>query len=451
MASNNQSSPIPLLHFRSVFTQVLLISATAFCTIGSFNALQGLGGAGQETPYVANAATAINFGLLGVVCILAGPVINLLGVRWSLFIGTCGDPIFGAAVYYNTRYGTQWFLVFAAIIRGACSGLFWAAEGSVIIAYPRDQHRGKSITLWVFAKELGSVVSSAINLGLSVRDDKPGHVGYAVYYATIAIMCCGIPLALLLSPSHKVRHRDGTRLDINNSGTYGLEYRRLGQILRKKEVLLLLPYAWFAYFYYSFSHTFVAKHFTVRARALTSLLTSLASILGSFIIAMFSDTRLSSKAPLSLLTTLVLTLCGGGWIYCGYVAITSNPKQKLDWVDPGYAKEAMGVVIVFMVMQSAQTYLYWTAARLSSSVRDRFHMAGVIRGVESLGQCVAYGVNTSSTKPALNVGLNLGFYVLGATSLMALLWRESEYSKDETVGHGPDAWECVDDLQQPKS
>ncbi|KAF2169512.1 hypothetical protein M409DRAFT_64632 [Zasmidium cellare ATCC 36951] len=422
MASPLQrSTNIPLLHFRSVFTQIFLISATAFCTVGSFNALQGLGGAGQETPYVANAATAINFGLLGVVCILAGPVVNLLDIRWSLFLGTCGDPIFGAAVYCNTRYGIQWFLIFAAVVRGACSGLFWAAEGSVIIAYPRDQHRGKSITLWVFAKELGSVASSAINLGLSARDDKPGHVGYPVYYATITIICCGIPLALLMSPTHKVRHRDGTKLDASNAGKYGLEYRRLGNLLRKKEVLLLVPYAWFAYFYYSFSHTFVAKRFTVRARALTSLLTSLASILGSAIIAVLSDSRLSSKAPLALLTTLVLSLCGGGWIYFAYIAITSDSKHKLDWAGPGYAKQAMAVAIIFMVMQAAQTYLYWSAATFSTSVRDRFHMAGVVRGVESLGQCVAYGVNSSSTKPTISVGLNLGFYVLATAFTLGSL------------------------------
>lgn len=129
------------LGFRSVSTQVLLVSCTAFCTIGSFNALQGLGGAGQEKPYVANAATAINFGLMGIVCIFGGPIVTLLGVKWTLALGTCGDPLFGAAVYCNTKYGIQWFLIFAAVFRGLFSGLFWATEGAIIIGYPRDEWR----------------------------------------------------------------------------------------------------------------------------------------------------------------------------------------------------------------------------------------------------------------------------------------------------------------------
>lgn len=180
----SHTKPHHAFAFRTVSTQVVLVSCTAFCTIGSFNALQGLGGAGQEKPYIANAATAINFGLMGLVCMFGGPVVTLLGVNWTLALGTCGDPLFGAAVYCNTRFGTQWFLIFAAVFRGLFSGLFWASEGAVIIGYPRDQWRGRSITCWVAFKELGSIVSSAINLGLSAHDNRAGSVGYEVYYVT---------------------------------------------------------------------------------------------------------------------------------------------------------------------------------------------------------------------------------------------------------------------------
>lgn len=425
-ASLQEAKPQPIghWHFRSVAFQILVVSATAFCTIGSFNALQGLGGAGQELPYVANAATSLNFGLLGVVCLFGGPVVAVLGPRWALAIGTVGDPLFGAAVYCNTRYGTQWFLVFAAVFRGAASGLFWCAEGSLIIGYPRPQNRGRSITLWVFFKELGGIVSSSIYLGLSARNDQAGHFGYDVYYVTIAIMCAGLPIALLLSPKDKVRHADGTPLEggVLERGTWRQEYARLFRLLSRRDVGLILPFALYAYFYYSFAHTYNTRHFSVRGRSLISLLTEISSVVGSMLVACFVDRR--RMRGISLVTAFVLVLCAAFWAYFAWAAL-APPAARLDWADPGFAKYGMSVVLVFLSQQSAQTYLYWVAAHLSGSMDDMFHLAGVVRGVESLGQCIAYGINASDTSPIVSVAMNLFLYSVGAVCLLVLLKEQS--------------------------
>jgi len=415
--------------FRSVSTQVLLVSCAAFCTIGSFNALQGLGGAGQEKPYVANAATAINFGLMGIVCMFGGPIVTLLGVKWTLALGTCGDPLFGAALYCNTKYGTQWFLIFAAVFRGLFSGLFWATEGAIIIGYPRDEWRGRSITCWVAFKEMGSVVSSSINLGLSAHNNKAGSVGLEVYYVTLAIMCLGLPIALLLSPTHKVVHSNGDNVHLEHSGTYRLEYRRLGNLICQTDVLLLIPFAWFAYFYYSFAHTFVNKNFSVRSRALTSLLTAIASVVGSSMIAVLADRKRSrSTSRLMLLTLTVFGLCIATWTYFA-VTVLDSSGARLDWSDNGFARRAMSVVLLFVAMQAAQTYLYWTSSYLTDNVGDAFHLAGLVRGVEALGQCVAYGVNSSATSPVVSITLNLAFFLVGAVCLSILLVRRSQAAK----------------------
>ncbi|KAI0138784.1 major facilitator superfamily domain-containing protein [Pestalotiopsis sp. NC0098] len=420
-------------NLRSVSSQVLLVSAAASCTIGSFNALQGLGGAGQEQPYVANAATAINFALMGIVCLLGGPLVNKIGTKWCLAIGTIGDPIFAAALYQNTRYGTQWFLIFAAVFRGAASGLFWAVEGFIIIGYPRERWRGRSITTWVAFKELGSVISASINLGLSARDNKSGHVGYDVYYVTIAIMCLGLPIALLISPTRNVHHSDGTPLvDKNKSDektSYKMQYKQLFAHFKRKDVLLFIPYACFAYFYYSFAHTYVTKHFSVRGRALVSLLTAVASVFGSALVAIVSDIagikKNRSTLKLFLATLLVLVLCAASWGYFAYNAL-EPPAHKLDWLDPGYGKTAASVALLFLAMQSAHTYLYWNASQVSETFEDNAHLAGVVRGIESLGQSVAYGINASNTAPVVSVSINLALLVLGGTCLLILVARNQQ-------------------------
>jgi hypothetical protein len=53
-----------------------------------------------------------------------GPIVTLLGVKWTLALETCGDPLFGTALYCNTKYGIQWLLIFAAVFRSLFSGLF---------------------------------------------------------------------------------------------------------------------------------------------------------------------------------------------------------------------------------------------------------------------------------------------------------------------------------------
>jgi hypothetical protein len=45
------------------------------------------------------------------------------------------------------------------------------------------------------------------------EENKRGKVGYSTYLILIALQCLGLPLALLISPSEKVIHGDGTKLE----------------------------------------------------------------------------------------------------------------------------------------------------------------------------------------------------------------------------------------------
>ncbi|PWN36439.1 uncharacterized protein FA14DRAFT_111102, partial [Meira miltonrushii] len=394
---------------RSVISQIFLVYCIAFCTIGTFNALQNLGGAGQEKPYIANAATAINFALLGCICFLGGPLVNRFDVRTSLAIGTIGDPIFAAGLIVSSKYGITTFLLVAAVIRGLSTGLFWAAEGFVINAYPKSYQRARCITGWVAAKELGSLISSAINLGISVKDNKKGTISYTVYYITIGIMCFALPCSLLLSPTNKVYHKDGQRVDIDNElaekRPLKSEYTDLWKKLCTKEVLLMLPLACYAYFYFSSMHTYVGKHFTVRSRALLAFCTAISAILGSAITALFCDSRYGTRSNLSKLpqkrrysTIFVLLLSAISWAYFGWAIFSIRSHRKpIDWSPSAstFLKYGMAPLLLAFSMQALQSQLYWTASSYSTSLRDIALLTSIIRGTESLAQSIAYGINAS--------------------------------------------------------
>ena len=47
-------------------------------------------------------------GLTRAVCFMGGPIVNKLGVKWALVIGSMSFPIEGSAYYCNSKFGNQW-------------------------------------------------------------------------------------------------------------------------------------------------------------------------------------------------------------------------------------------------------------------------------------------------------------------------------------------------------
>lgn len=46
--------------------------------------------------------------MLAIVCFLGGPLVNKIGVKWALVLGSMSFPIQGSAYYCNSKFGNQW-------------------------------------------------------------------------------------------------------------------------------------------------------------------------------------------------------------------------------------------------------------------------------------------------------------------------------------------------------
>lgn len=46
--------------------------------------------------------------LTSTVCFMGGPIVNKMGVKWALVIGSMSFPIEGSAYYCNSKFGNQW-------------------------------------------------------------------------------------------------------------------------------------------------------------------------------------------------------------------------------------------------------------------------------------------------------------------------------------------------------
>jgi MFS family permease len=163
--------------FASPETQLVLVSFVCFLCPGMFNAVSGLGGAGQlKTTDVNNANTAL-YSTFAVVGFFAGSVANRIGLRLTLSIGGFGYFLYVASLLsYNINQNAG-FLIFAGALLGVCGGLLWCAQGAVMMSYPHEHEKGKFISIFWVIFNLGGVIGSLVSLGLKQR---PGNKSLAL-------------------------------------------------------------------------------------------------------------------------------------------------------------------------------------------------------------------------------------------------------------------------------
>jgi len=57
------------------------------------------------------------------------------------------------------------FVITAGAILGICAGLLWTAQGSLMLAYPTEDQKGKFIGIFWGIFNLGAVVGASVSLG----------------------------------------------------------------------------------------------------------------------------------------------------------------------------------------------------------------------------------------------------------------------------------------------
>lgn len=92
---------------------------------------------------------------------------------------------------------------------------------------------------------------------------------------------------------------------------------------------------------------------------------------------------------------------------------TVNPPGKLDWEGSprfgkgfGLCKDSLDVAVEHVLTFLAdimlntggnilQNFLYWTVGSVGEGTSELTRFAGLLRGIESFGQCASFGINSS--------------------------------------------------------
>lgn len=309
-------TPVKRVWYRSPFLAAVILGLCNFCAPGResrppparypdadfdsavWGAMNSLGAGGQQTPWLINAGNALTFCLMILTAFLSSTITDRVGVNFALFLGGVGFAPYCAALYCNNVFGTRWFVLLGAATCGLSAGLFWGIEAAVAISYPERYNMGKFLGIWLSLCTAGSILGGAINLGLNASNDHAGAVNPKVYLIFVSLASAGPfvsrnsradldatdaprQLAFLLPKPHQVQRSDGKQVRLYRNTPLLTELAATLRLLFTRDYLLLVPLVVQAVFPESYTFTFIASHFTVRARALGSFLAAVTRIIAA--------------------------------------------------------------------------------------------------------------------------------------------------------------------------
>ncbi|KAJ5535210.1 hypothetical protein N7527_001464 [Penicillium freii] len=404
-------------------TQMILLSIQAFCGPAMADAITGLGGGGLASARVSNISTAITYAMLAIVCFFGGPLVNKIGIKWALVIGSMSFPIEGSAYYCNSKFGNQWYLILSGAISGVGTACWYVAEAGAVMTLAPSGARGKYLALWIVSRNLGQLVGGAINLSKNYEKGVSGGVTPDTYVAFLIIECLALPFALLITPFERVVRSDGTKIVTAETLSTKMEIKRIAKTMTSKLLMCSALWALWSFFYSGTWNTYLATYFTVRARTLSSLISPFFCIIGCFGLGFILDMKGLSqrrRAQIGLYTVVILNVGVYIWSIIMQVKFNHNKPGAIDWDDGLYPSSFLPYFFVQTTGPLSQSYMYWLLSSFATDAQENIRNGAAFRCIEAVGQAIAYGMNTQTTNNPL-VGFCVTFALLGASLLPMIM------------------------------
>ncbi|EGG13250.1 major facilitator superfamily transporter [Melampsora larici-populina 98AG31] len=402
-----EASP-PDMGYRHPLIQIVIVSMVCFCCPGMFNALSGLGGGGQIDATTADNANVALYSTFATTAFLSGTIVNKLGPRLSLSIGSLGYTLFiGSYLSYNINQNSG-FVIAAGAILGVCAGLLWTAQGSLMLAYSTEATKGRYIAMFWIIFSLGAVLGEAVALGRFHDSQTDSPVSNSVYIAFLAITLFGSALTMTLALPSTVQRADGSWVTLDQNPGWKDEIRAMIKTLTKDPtVLLLFPFFWASNWFYTYQfNDYNLALFNLRTRSLNALLYWLSQLFGSGLFGLLLDYSSSSaRNPISsrrsraflgwgILTAIIFGTWGGGWVVQRTYE-RGTVSVKMDWSDPDYVGRAWLYISYGISDAVWQTFAYWLIGALSNDPRDLSSFVGFYKGIQSAGAAVVFRIDAN--------------------------------------------------------
>ncbi|TFY78369.1 hypothetical protein EWM64_g5643 [Hericium alpestre] len=421
-------------------TQVVLLGFVCFMCPGAFNSLNGLGAGGQiDNTTSANANSAL-YGTFAGAAFFSGSINNVIGPKRSLLFGSMGYALYiGSYLAMNVHRNAGPFVVAAGAILGALAGLLWTAQGSLMLAYPTEDQKGKYIGIFWSIFNLGGVVGAAISLGNN-------------FHSTTNSVSNGTYVNWLPRTVHYWSPDTAADGRPKQDEIWGLYIALRTDPL----VVLLFPMFFASNWFYTWQfNEYNAALFNIRARSLNNLLYWMSQIIGSISIGILLDQhqfrrRVRAFAGWGILVFGVFAVHIWAYFYQRNYTHESIPpdSEKIDIYDSAYVGHMLLYICCGLLDSMWQTTAYWMMGAMSNDPAKLAYFAGFYKSIQSAGAAGVWRADAMKL-PYMNIFISTwALLVAGLVFLLPMIHlRVNDHTdyEDEMVAHMDDLGELRHD------
>ncbi|KAJ1725870.1 hypothetical protein LPJ61_005596 [Coemansia biformis] len=428
--------------YHSPLAQVLVVSCACFLAPGMFNALNGLGGAGQLDPRTSNNANTAVYLAFALSSFAGGGIVNILGIRYPAAVACLTYALYtGSYCYYNTT-GDGAFTIVAGAVMGVGAGVLWTAQGVVMVSYPSERDKGKFISIFWVIFNLGGLIGGILPFAINFYNS--GSLTNSVYMLFVIIECGGAVAALFLVPPTSVVRNDGSHPTLFPSNGARQECAEVLRLFRNKWMLLLLPMSFASNFFYGYQFSlYNGALFTPRTRGLNNLLYWASQMLGSILLFVLLDFVRWTRRKRGTCALALMALAFNA-VWAGTVVVqrrytrggehTDYPGGIIDFME---SSRSAGPIALYFFMGMAdawfQNIAYWIIGALTSDSYRTARLVGFYKGIQSLGAAVSWQL---AARELPYMHQLIGNWFLFAVSLPAMFYTIAhleEHALDDQV------------------
>ncbi|KAF8877285.1 major facilitator superfamily domain-containing protein [Infundibulicybe gibba] len=361
----------------------------------------------------ANANAAL-YAMFAFSAFFAGTINNKLGSRLTLLLGCTGYSLYmGSYLAVNIHPSAGGFVIAAGAILGISAGLLWAAQGSLILAYPTEGQKGRLISIFFAIFNLGGVVGASVSLGQNFHSTS-NSVGNGTYICFLVLTLIGLAIPLLMVDPQKMIRTDGTKVAAPRHLSWKIELYGLWVTLRTDPMIVLLfpmflASNWFPTWQYN---DYNGAIFNIQARSLNNLVYWIAQIAGSIMIGTLLDhknirRRARAFSGWVVLLGMVFIVHTWGYFYQRQYTRESIPPdaQKMDIHDPGYVGRIWLYIFCGLLGAMWQTTVFWIMGAMSNDPAKLAHFSGLYTSIQSAGAAGVWRADAVKL-PYMNVFLS---------------------------------------------
>ncbi|KAF2146964.1 uncharacterized protein K452DRAFT_218703 [Aplosporella prunicola CBS 121167] len=420
--------------YRGTLYQAIMLGLVSFTQPGIWTALNNLGAGGLASPFFVNAANVVTFAIMVFCAPLSAVLGNRFNLKWVLVFGTLGYAPYSAALYCNSVFGTQWFLIFGAATCGFSAAALWTSEAALAVGYPELERRGFYISIWLALNKIGSLISTSIQLALNMDRNQKGSISPKTFLVLVALQCVGLPMALTVAPPDKLIRSDGTKpIFAANKLSIKQNFKDLWATFKLRNIYLLIPIFISAQWGQTYQGNYLAAYFSVRGRTLAGFIVAVLSLIVDFGFGWLLDSDYAGLTRRRSLTAryswlLITVFYTATWIWNFVLqADLAKTSPQLDIDSPGFGR-AVGVYIFYRIgYEIASVWQYWVLGTFDSDIATLAYTTSILRAGESLGSTFSYGVGASKSASLMTnlIVAAVVFWVSVPTTFWAA-WRVTD-------------------------